>query len=261
MTVEDMIKKKKELGYSNKKISELSGVPLPTVEKIFARKTLSPRFETIKSLEKVLSDDSGNTNILSKYDVSEFEFDMGRHTVDEYFQLPKDKRVELIDGFYYDMASPLADHQYISALIHSSLMTYVALNNSKCMPLASPIDVILDNDNKTVVQPDILVICDANKLNDKRIYGAPDFVIEILSPINWYMDINIKLNKYRKADVREYWIIIPDKKNIMVFEFEKEGFDGNYKLYTFKDEVPVGIWDGKCTIDFKMINKWMEMFF
>ena len=91
-----------------------------------------------------------------------------------------------------------------------------------------------------------------------RLYGAPDFIIEILSPSTRYHDQFRKLNKYRLAGVREYWIIDPDRKTVMVWHFEK---DDNIALYSFRDRIPVGIYDGELVIDFAeiddMVTPWM----
>ena len=101
-----------------------------------------------------------------------------------------------------------------------------------------------------MVQPDILVTCDRTKFTKAHLVGAPDFVIEVLSPLNWYNDMVRKLIKYKNADVREYWIIIPENQRVLVYDFAKSDLPTEY---TFSDEIPVNIWEGKCKIDFKKI--------
>ena len=119
------------------------------------------------------------------------------------------------------------------------------------MPFAAPTDVQLDCDDKTMVMPDVFVVCDRDKITEQRIYGAPDLIIEILSQSNWYTDMEIKRRKYKAAGVREYWIVIPKQQKILVYDFEK---NNDSIEYTFDDSIPVGIWDGKCTVDFENIK-------
>ena len=105
----------------------------------------------------------------------------------------------------------------------------------------APIDVQLDCDEKTIVQPDVLVLCDVSKLSGNTISGAPDFIVEILSPSTRKKDMFIKLEKYMTAGVREYWMVDAEKKKVLIYDFEHE----NYPiLFGFDAEVPVGIFEG-----------------
>lgn len=119
------------------------------------------------------------------------------------------------------------------------------------MPFISPVDVQLDCDDRTIVQPDVLILCDKSKYTPARIIGAPDFVAEVLSKSTRKKDIFIKLNKYKNAGVREYWMIDPDKKTVMVWNFEK---DDEVRMYGFRDNIPVGIYNGECVIHFAEID-------
>jgi Uma2 family endonuclease len=170
--------------------------------------------------------------------------------MDDYIRLPEGTRVELIDGKFYDMAAPTTVHQGIGFEICYQLKNYVTENGGKCVPFIAPTDVQLDCDDKTMVQPDVLVVCDRSKITRERVVGAPDLVVEIVSPSNVITDVLIKLYKYKNAGVREYWIVFPDEKMVMVYNFEQ----GTSPVeYTFADSIPVGIWDGKCKIDFERI--------
>jgi Uma2 family endonuclease/transcriptional regulator with XRE-family HTH domain len=173
-------------------------------------------------------------------------------TIDDYLKLPEGIRVELIDGVFYDMAAPTTIHQKIGSYINIELEKYIDSNNGKCVAFIAPTDVQLDCDNKTMVQPDVLVVCDRDKITRARIVGAPDFVVEVLSESNWYHDVVRKERKYRNAGVREYWIVVPEKRTVLVYKFEKGALPTEY---TFQDKIPVGIWDCKCVVDFAVLSE------
>ena len=263
MTIQELIRRKKELGYSNKKIAELSGVPLGTVMKIFSGATKTPRHDTLKALEKALAPDPdgpytytarpfGNTVHYFRESLPAYADKKDRlFTVDDYEALPDDRRTELIDGVFYDMAAPAPDHQLIIGEIFVQLRKCAKEKHAGCTVFLSPCDVQLDSDNYTMVQPDILVICDDAKRTAKRIVGAPDLAIEILSPSTRGHDGIRKLNKYKNAGVREYWMVDPELERVMVHVFE----NGTFSTYTFEDAVPVSISGGECTVDFKEIKE------
>lgn len=174
----------------------------------------------------------------------------GEYTLEDYYAIPDEQRVELIDGVIYDMAAPSNVHQMLSDEILVQLKQYVKKKGGQCVPMSSPVDVQLDCDNKTMVQPDVLVTCDREKIKFQKIYGAPDFVIEILSKSTRKKDLCLKLAKYMQAGVREYWIVDPDKKYVFVYDFEH---GAELTLYTFQDTVPVQIFHGECQVDFSEI--------
>ncbi len=184
---------------------------------------------------------------LAEYAVSKRQ---GEYTLEDYLALPEDQRVELIDGVFYDMAAPNYIHQAVAGRILIHFSNYIAGKRGSCMAFIAPVDVQLDCDDKTVVQPDVLIVCDDTKFQKGRIYGAPDLVVEVLSPSTSKKDRTLKLTKYKRAGVREYWIIDSIHKRVFVYEFEKE--DG-YRIYSFEDSVPVGIYDGDCAVDFAQI--------
>ena len=137
----------------------------------------------------------------------------------------------------------------------------MAKNGGPCKPYISPVDVQLDRDDKTMVQPDVVVMCNRDQLTKARIVGAPSLVIKVLSPGSRYMDTVRKLRKYRNAGVAEYWVIFPEEQKVQVYLFEK-GINGETDApieYTFADKVPVGIWNGACQVDFAEIAKEIDV--
>ena len=268
MTIEEMIKRKKELGYSYQYISEQSGVPLGTVQKVFGGSTSSPRQSTLKALSRLFetsisynSPDSDSINIGAVKESSSYTYGSSAikidsyegKTLEDYLALPEGTRIEMIDGVFYDMAAPTFVHQRIAAMIFNIFENFVNENGGPCIPSIAPTDVQLDCDDKTMVQPDVLVVCDRDKIIKARVVGAPDLIVEVLSPSNWYMDIIRKMKKYKNAGVREYWIVLPDTKSVLVYDFENNSNSTEPIEYSFNDTVPVRIWDGKCTVDFKII--------
>ena len=266
MTIDEMRERKRALGYSNKMISDLSGVPLGTVQKIFAGITKNPQWATLRNLEKVFrqkdseysyTQDTDDREVLMfRENAPRYGDDpgQGNYTIEDYYALPDERRVELIEGFIYDMVAPSAVHQLV--LLGLALQFAPCVDkHPECELFLAPCDVRLDNDDRTMVQPDLFIICEKDQITRKRINGAPDFVIEILSPSNEKHDLHRKLEKYSYAGVREYWIVHPEKLYILVHDLEN---NTPPVVYSFRDEIPVGISDGECTIDFKVIYKKIE---
>ena len=160
------------------------------------------------------------------------------HTIDDIYDLPDGERAELIDGKIYYMAPPSRKHQRITIELSTIINNYIKSNNGFCEVDIAPFAVFLNADDRNYVEPDISVICDKNKLNDKGCVGAPDWVIEIVSPSSRTIDYTTKLFKYRTAGVREYWIVDADKNRVMVYTFDVDGMNE----YSFTDNIPVAIY-------------------
>ena len=350
MNIADMKDIKERHGYTNEMISKKSGVPLSTVQKIFAGATKHPRFETMNALEKALcgsglpademiaemyrmkaeeanrkaekeamaaDNAAAAPNIETgeepdsvtaskkpyRYDISgecapqamvceaaaaygakEWASDEedtsnregaekkeaardkkpGEYTLEDYYALPDHVRAELIDGNLILMESPSSIHQILVNRICYSLTSYIDTHKGKCMAIPSPMDVQLDCDEKTMLEPDVLVVCDRSKIIHRCVYGAPDFIVEILSPSTKRKDMTLKLTKYWNAGVREYWVVDPDRKKIITYcqpREENRGFDYDVALYGFDDVVPVGIFSGRCMIDFKEIYEYISFLY
>ena len=163
-----------------------------------------------------------------------------KYTVDDIYALPDGQRAELIDGQIYDMAPPSRMHQELVGELYAAIRNYIKNNKGVCKVYPAPFAVFLNEDDKTYVEPDISVICDPNKLDDKGCNGAPDWIVEIVSPSSQRMDYLTKLFKYRTAGVREYWIVNPLKQTVQVYSFE--GTEDSTQ-YSFDDEITVTIYD------------------
>ena len=255
MNLEQMKERKRELGYTYEQIAELSGVPLGTVQKVFSGATASPRYDTLCALEQVFQKKEACfvKEAAAAYGVKK----QGEYTVEDYRALPDDQRMELIDGVLYDMAAPTGIHQVVGGEIHAMLREYIRSKKGRCLPMYSPIDVQLDCDNKTIVQPDVLVLCDTSRLSGNTIWGAPDFVVEVLSKSTRKKDMFVKLNKYMNAGVREYWMVDFDKMKVVVYDFAGENYP---VIYGIHDVIPVGIFGGECQIDFGEIYDYLKSF-
>lgn len=173
------------------------------------------------------------------------------YTEIDYYNLPENIRAELIDGKIYYLAAPSRIHQEILSELHAAIHQYIKSKNGSCKVYPAPFAVQLWKDRKTIVEPDISVICDPNKLTDRGCTGAPDWIIEIVSPGNSSHDYIRKLNLYAEAGVREYWIVNPMNQSIYVYHLEETKFETT--AYTFQNKIKVNIYDD-FWIDFSEIN-------
>jgi len=267
MTREEMNRIKEDRGYSFRKLSEYSGVPVVTLQKIFSGTTANPRKATLDAIERVLTAEEEvyrgkayeytlgiNEEALTVREAAfsyGTEKKQGEYTLQDYYALPDERRVELIDGVIYDMSSPRTVHQDIAAYVHISLYDYIRREKKPCKVFEAPMDVQLCCDQRTMVQPDVLVVCDRNKIKGFGIYGAPDFVLEILSRSTRRKDMTIKLEKYLEAGVREYWIIDPYKEILIAYDFTDEDFVPC--VYPLDGRAPVSISGGELEIDLEPI--------
>lgn len=174
------------------------------------------------------------------------------YTEDDYYNLPENIRAELIEGnVIYNQAAPSRIHQTILMELSGTIRDYLKSKGGPCRVYPAPFVVKLKKDRKTIVEPDISVICDPNKLTDRGCTGAPDWIIEIVSPGNSSNDYILKLNLYANSGVREYWIVDPDKKRVFVYFLEKARFE--VETYTFHDKIKVNIYDD-LSIDFTELD-------
>ena len=290
MTVREMKEKKIELGLTNKMLSEASGIPLSTIDKLFGGATKAPRKLTLEAIERALlceeesrrltkqflpqdkstgcsefGEESGKTRYTYSFSgtgkVSEAAASFGakkrKYSIDDYYALPDDQRMELIDGELYAMAAPQWLHQRILGELFAQFRECIDRHANNCSVIFAPFDVRLDRDNYTMVQPDLLVICGKiSELTAIRLEGPPDLAVEILSQSTRSKDMILKLYKYKNAGVREYWIVDPKYKTVTVHLLQDE--DYHPVIYPFNAVIPVGISEGKCSIDFSGISERIE---
>lgn len=288
LTLEEIRRKKEEYRFTNKQLSKLSGVPLGTLQKVLGNVTKSPRYETLQALSSVfeekkkrrdvsgsvfLGDGSetsellvaaepeaaryyGVNNLILARNTNNYER-QGTYTLEDYLAFPEEQRVELIDGVIYDMGAPTSVHQMITGEVFRQVSNYIHEKKVPCIPFSAPTDVQLNCDNRTIVQPDLLIVCDRSKINRNRVFGAPDFVLEVLSPSTKNKDIFIKSTKYMEAGVKEYWIVDPMKKTIMTYDFRTPE-DALIRMYTFEDKVAMALSEGELVIDFSEIAEYIS---
>lgn len=172
-----------------------------------------------------------------------------KYTIKDIYALPEGQRAELINGQLYNMAPPSRKHQRISGELFTLINNYIREHKGSCEVDIAPFAVFLMKDDHNYVEPDISVICRPENLTEKGCFGAPDWIIEVVSPSSRRMDYFIKLFKYRTAGVREYWIVDPEKDRITVYSFESE----DSAEYSFSDSVKAGIFQD-LEIDFSSIS-------
>lgn len=189
------------------------------------------------------------------------EKDKPKFTAEEYYKMipETNRKVELINGeivsdypldelirgevFTKTLAGPTIEHQTIVTGLSFEFLSYIRKNKGKCQSFVSPLDV--EFDDKNVYQPDVFIVCDPSKIGEKRVYGAPDLVVEVLSESSKKHDMVDKYAKYISGGVREYWIVDPFKKQTIVCLL---GEPADIGFYPFDQPIPVGIWDNDLQI-------------
>lgn len=179
------------------------------------------------------------------------------YTYGDYVNWPDDKRYELIDGQPYLMSpAPSRKHQEISANLFTQFYNY--LNDKECKAYFAPFDVRLpegderEEDIPTVVQPDIVIVCDQNKLDEQGCKGAPDLIVEIISPSSVKKDKKIKRDLYEQHGVKEFWLVDYKEKIIEVYLLNGDREYGKPNVYSVEDKLPVGIFTD-LKIDLKKV--------
>lgn len=164
-----------------------------------------------------------------------------QYTVDDIKALPEWIHAELIDGeIFVRMTAPATIHQDILMGLSFQIESYIQKKKGKCHVYPAPFGVCPINDIHNFVEPDITLICDEDKMESDGCYGAPDFLVEIVSPSNRKMDYVRKLALYRESGVREYWIVDPKHEQVTVYNWEQSE---QPTLYPFSERIKVGVYD------------------
>jgi Uma2 family endonuclease len=286
MTREEIIELKEKRGYSVAQLSQYSGVPEGTIRKIITGESKNPRVATLNALEKVLiGDENVYTGKSYQYDSQasvsfvcegEAEYNAGstalnfkpgqqvsggtikkpgEYTVEDYMALPDGDRKELIDGVFYDMATPLFIHQEVVGYMFFEIKSFINANKGKCRVVVAPSAVQLDCDNKTMVEPDIYIVCNPEKVKKFGNYGAPDFVLEVLSDSTRNKDLKIKSFKYMNAGVREIWYIDLKTRTLITYY---EGDDYLPAIHPLEGTLGLAIYDGRLEINLAELGDIIE---
>ena len=262
MTLKELIMNKEALLLPEEELAIQTGIPLQIILDIFSGIQKSPDPQILQKLEAVLDSSAAKCSLCGGDLQHTFPLPAvregspaygvparGPYNTEDYYALPDDRRAELIDGYIFDMSAPQPIHQMILVQLGLQLAPCVE-KHPACELFIAPCDVRLDMDQWTILQPDLFIVCDSMQITKKRIEGAPGFVVEVLSPSGRVHDLIRKLNKYRLAGVREYWVVDPHNLEILVYHFEA----GTYPVkYTFSDTIPVRISKGTCSADFNRI--------
>lgn len=268
LNVNEIIALKKKLRITNKALSERTGVPLITIAKIMSGKTENPRRETLLALEAGLLPDSVlRDSVFPEGRTSRVLRDPGAlptheqedlYTYEDYLRIPEGQNVELMEGRLYSMSSPSWVHSSIVDEFCFQMQSQIRSRNGNCIARQGPVDVKLDvtSDRQTVVVPDFFILCDRSKITPAGLSGAPDFILEVLSPATRHLDIGNKMVLYRAFGVREYWIIDPENKRLILFNFmdEKE----NPIILPLAGKKGLFIYDGEIEADLDAIREVMN---
>lgn len=262
MTIEEIRRKKKQLGYSNEMLARLSGVPLGTVQKVMAGVTKNPRAKTLAALSEAVAAGTNREPYISRGSewsgvgdhamfVREVAASYGKpnrvYTIEDIEALPDTVHAELIDGQIYFMAPPSRTHQKIAGEMHLIVANYIRARGGSCEVYIPPFGVYLTEDGLNYLEPDLTVVCDLDKLDEKGCHGAPDWVVEVISPSSEKKDSILKAGKYSEAGVRELWLIFPKKRVVITYRFENDSSEC-VTIYSFDDEIPCGIYPN-LTVD------------
>ncbi len=173
-----------------------------------------------------------------------------RYGLQDIYDLPDGRRAELLDGQIYMMAPPTTAHQRILNFVSTEVNLYIRKIKGKCEVFPAPFAVFPDADEEKYFEPDISVVCDSEKIDEKGCHGAPDWIAEIVSPSSRNMDYYLKLSEYKKAGVKEYWIIDPVKEIVLVYYMESS----DAPVFSGFGIVSSSLYDG-LKIDFSSMRK------
>ncbi|QFJ54481.1 Uma2 family endonuclease [Pseudobutyrivibrio xylanivorans] len=274
--------RKKQLKLTTAQVAQMAGLPVSTVSKIMTGETKNPSFLTIEKIDKALAHEEmlrrvyAYFKLLKEYidshpndSVNQIEFeklykrntilnqtsyeltdcslaiDTQRINVEFIHELGEDKQIELLNGHLIYNEAPNPKHQIMVQSLGRIIDDFIHSNNGKCQMFNIGINLYFEEDEHTLLIPDVVVLCDDSKLNESGVTGAPDWIIEVVSKCTRHLDYNEKMHRYMVEGVREYWIIDPEKERVTTYI---QGEPMMAYIYSFDDDIPVKIYDGKLSI-------------
>ncbi|WP_051207576.1 Uma2 family endonuclease [Butyrivibrio sp. AE3006] len=181
---------------------------------------------------------------------------MNRKTVIDYYALPDEIRVELIDGEFFEVPRRGALHQDIASYLHVVIGRYIFEQRLDVKLYEASVSVMVACDDYNMVEPDLMIVSDKSMVGGVEIYGAPDYIIEIVSDVTRERDLKSKVKLYHDSGVKEYWAIDPLAGNLYKYLFI-EGTD-KPEVLNFEGSVPVSIFDGRLSVDLSGIRDIVE---
>lgn len=255
---------RESLGLTQKELEKKTGIHQADISKI-ERGIANPSVETLERIAAAM-DCTISHDFIIRSNEDEGEYvrgnlarnlsvwrKQGEYTVDDIMALPEGVRAELVDGVIYDMAPPLIVHQRILFHIAYEIERYIRDNKGACEVLISPVGVLLsEEDNKNYFEPDMVIVCDPEKIKERFIVNGPDFVLEVTSESTSSRDYTIKKEKYKGIGVREYWIVDTKRKRLIVYLADTEY--NTPEIHTFDETVGIHIYDDKVKIDLQQLS-------
>ena len=249
MTITDIKQLKEKDGMTNKQISELTGIALFVVDGIFSGDIEEPKYMTPLEFEELLTrleipfycDEKTGYPCLIREEITSYNYHASHYALGDMVKLCNIISREVINGEIYAMSTPSRMHQFLVTKLLIRIGNHIEKKRGKCHVYPSPFGVRLFADDKTWVEPDILVICKKNIMTDSGCDGAPDLIVEIVSPNNVFHDYVTKLVKYQQAGVREYWIVDPINERITLYHFQEPV---QKEEYTYEDTIRSNVLEG-----------------
>lgn len=235
MTIDEMKKAKKELGYSYEKIADLAQMTPEGVRRIFLGKVSKPRYASMKALEGVLRP----------------------YNVEKYWEFTEECRGEMLNGVWYGPYVPTCLQQMLIGDVYTQLRCQMERQQIEGAVLFSPVSVSLHGDIYTMVQPDVIVVEEASKLKSWGVLGALDFVFEILSTSAQKKKEMLKLEHYTRAGVREYWVLDLCRKEVTV---HRPGTDSGPAKYPLAGRLGLHILEGRISLDLSALSEIIDAY-
>lgn len=249
MTISDIKQLKERDGMTNEQISESTGIPFDIICKWFSGELEEPKYMTPREFEEFLTergipfcyDETKGYPCILREEAVAYNFEARQYYRGD-LENPCDViSVEVIDGKIHTMSTPSRMHQFLVTKLLIRIGNHIEKKRGKCHVYPAPFGVRLFSDDETWVEPDILVICKKNIMTDSGCDGAPDLIVEIVSPNNVFHDYVTKLVKYQQAGVREYWIVDPTNERITLYHFQNTVPKVEY---TYEDTISSNVLEG-----------------